>query len=125
MRTGNLLWFATDQSGTTDLRNEQDVHRMLEQLFQTYPGLAGPGQEGGLRATMRWLLALVFAAMAAAPAAADAAVGAEPFSSGAVAKPASEQEQRTWSQAEELQEILVGGGVDLRRPGADRLRRRV
>ncbi len=39
MRTGNLLWFASDQSGTTDLRNEQDVHRMLEQMFQTYPGL--------------------------------------------------------------------------------------
>ena len=47
MRTGNLLWFATDQSGTTDLRNEQDVHRMLEQMFQTYPGLVPQGKKAG------------------------------------------------------------------------------
>ena len=40
MRTGDLLWFATDQSGTTDLRNEQDMHRLLEGMFGTYPGLA-------------------------------------------------------------------------------------
>ena len=60
---------------------------------------------------MRWLLVLVLAAMAGVPAGAVAAVGAEPFSSGAVAKPANEQEQRTWSQAEELHEILLSGGV--------------
>jgi hypothetical protein len=47
MRTGNLLWFGTDQSGTTDLRNEQDVHRMLEQMFQTYPGLAPQAKKAG------------------------------------------------------------------------------
>jgi hypothetical protein len=47
MRTGNLLWFATDQSGTTDLRNEQDVQRMLEQMFQTYPGLVAQGKKAG------------------------------------------------------------------------------
>lgn len=60
---------------------------------------------------MAWLLALVLAATAALPAGACAAVGAEPFSSGAAAKPADEQEQRTWSQAEELQEILKNGDV--------------
>ncbi len=60
---------------------------------------------------MRWLPALVLVAMAAAPAAAVAAGGAEPFSSGAVAKPASEEEQRTWSQAAELREILLSSGV--------------
>jgi hypothetical protein len=47
MRTGNLLWFATDQSGTTDLRNEQDVQRMLEQMFLTYPGLVAQGKKAG------------------------------------------------------------------------------
>jgi len=47
MRTGNLLWFATDQSGTTDLRNELDVQRMLEQMFQTYPGLVPQAKKGG------------------------------------------------------------------------------
>jgi hypothetical protein len=45
MRTGNLLWFATDQSGTTDLRNEQDMHRLLDQMFETYPGLAAQGKK--------------------------------------------------------------------------------
>jgi hypothetical protein len=40
LRTGDLLWFGTDQSGNADLRNEQDIKRMLEGLFQTYPGLA-------------------------------------------------------------------------------------
>ena len=40
MRSGNLLWFGTEQSGATDLRNEQDVRRLLEGLFRTYPGLA-------------------------------------------------------------------------------------
>lgn len=47
MRTGSLLWFGTDQSGTTDLRNEKDLHRMLEQMFQTYPGLAPPAKKAG------------------------------------------------------------------------------
>ena len=40
MRTGNLLWFGTDQSSATDFRNERDLHQMLERMFQTYPGLA-------------------------------------------------------------------------------------
>jgi predicted Zn-dependent protease len=60
---------------------------------------------------MRWLLALVLAVTAATPAPAVAAVGVEPFSSGAVAKPANEEEQRTWSQAAELHEILLSSGV--------------
>ncbi len=47
MRTGNLLWFATDQSGTTDLRNELDLHRMLQQMFQTYPGLVPQPKKAG------------------------------------------------------------------------------
>jgi len=47
MRTGNLLWFASDQSATTDLRNEQDVQRILEQMFQTYPGLVPPAKKAG------------------------------------------------------------------------------
>jgi predicted Zn-dependent protease len=54
-------------------------------------------------------LALVIALVV--PGAALAAVGAEPFSSGTVARPASEEEQRTWSQAEELHEIIVRSGV--------------
>jgi beta-barrel assembly-enhancing protease len=60
---------------------------------------------------MAWLLAFMLAAMAALPAGAVAAVGAEPFSSGAVAQPASEEEQRTWSEAEELHEIILNSGV--------------
>lgn len=40
MRSGDLLWFGTDQGQATDLRNEADVRRMLEGLFRTYPGLA-------------------------------------------------------------------------------------
>jgi hypothetical protein len=40
LRSGDLLWFGTDRSGGTDFRNEQDLHRMLDGLFQTYPGVA-------------------------------------------------------------------------------------
>jgi len=60
---------------------------------------------------MRWLPALMLVMTAVAPAAAAAAVGVEPFSSGAVARPQSEEEQRGWSQAAELREALLGGGV--------------
>jgi len=47
MRTGNLLWFGTDQSGTTDFRNERDLHEMLDRMFQTYPGLAPREEKAG------------------------------------------------------------------------------
>jgi hypothetical protein len=46
LRTGDLLWFGTDQSQATDLRNESDLKKMLDGLFQTYPGLT-PAQESG------------------------------------------------------------------------------
>jgi hypothetical protein len=47
LRTGDLLWFGTDQSqGADDLRNEADVKRMLDGLFQTFPGLA-PAHKSG------------------------------------------------------------------------------
>ena len=45
------------------------------------------------------------------PAGVHAAVGAEPFTSGSVAKPASEEERRAWDQAAELREIIARGGV--------------
>jgi predicted Zn-dependent protease len=45
------------------------------------------------------------------PGAALAAVGAEPFTSGTVARPASEEELRAWSQAEELHDIIVRSGL--------------
>jgi hypothetical protein len=38
LRSGNVIWFGTDQSGGTDFRNEADIRRMLDGLFQTYPG---------------------------------------------------------------------------------------
>jgi len=47
MRTGDLLWFGTDQGQATDLRNEADVRRMLEGLFRTYPGLAPTAKPAG------------------------------------------------------------------------------
>lgn len=47
MRTGNLLWFGTDQSSTTDFRNERDLHDMLDRMFQTYPGLAPQNRRAG------------------------------------------------------------------------------
>ena len=40
LRSGDLLWFGTDQSGGTDFRNEADIRKMLDGLFQTYPGIA-------------------------------------------------------------------------------------
>jgi hypothetical protein len=46
LRTGNLLWYGTDQSQSTDLRNEADVQRMLDGLFKTYPGLAPAAKPG-------------------------------------------------------------------------------
>ena len=60
---------------------------------------------------MRWVFALVLVLTAAVPAVGRAAVGAEPFSSGAVARPQNEEEQRGWSQAAELREALLSGGV--------------
>ena len=45
------------------------------------------------------------------PGAALAAVGAEPFTSGTVARPASEEELRAWGQAEELHDIIVRSGL--------------
>jgi hypothetical protein len=47
MRTGNLLWFGTDQSSATDFRNERDLHDMLDRMFQTYPGLAPQDAQAG------------------------------------------------------------------------------
>jgi hypothetical protein len=46
LRTGDLLWFGTDQSQATDLRNAPDVKGMLDGLFKTYPGLA-PAHKSG------------------------------------------------------------------------------
>jgi hypothetical protein len=60
---------------------------------------------------MRRLLALALLTVLLLPAATFAAVGAEPFTSGAVARPASEEEQRAWSEAEELHDIIVRSGV--------------
>ncbi len=40
LRTGNVLWFGTDQSGNTNFRNEADLRNMLEKLFDSYPGIA-------------------------------------------------------------------------------------
>jgi predicted Zn-dependent protease len=60
---------------------------------------------------MRRLLALALLTVLLLPAAALAAVGAEPFTSGTVARPASEEEQRAWSEAEELHEIIIRSGV--------------
>jgi hypothetical protein len=40
LRTGHLLWFGTDRSGTTNFRNEADLRKMLEGLFDSYPGIA-------------------------------------------------------------------------------------
>jgi hypothetical protein len=47
MRTGNLLWFGTDQSSATDFRNERDLHQMLDRMFQTYPGVAPAEEKAG------------------------------------------------------------------------------
>ena len=38
LRTGNLLWFATSRGQNNDLRQEQQVHAVLEKLFTGYPG---------------------------------------------------------------------------------------
>ncbi len=40
LRTGDLLWFGTDQSGNTNFQNEADLRNMLEGLFDNYPGIA-------------------------------------------------------------------------------------
>ena len=40
LRTGDLLWFGTDQSGSTNFQNEADLRNMIEGLFNTYPGIA-------------------------------------------------------------------------------------
>lgn len=45
MHTGHLLWLKTDHSGTIDFRNEQDLHRVLDRMFQTYPGVAAAGKK--------------------------------------------------------------------------------
>jgi hypothetical protein len=44
LRSGDLLWFGTDHSGGTDFRNEADLHRMLDGLFQSYPGMPAAGK---------------------------------------------------------------------------------
>jgi hypothetical protein len=38
LRTGDLLWFGTDQSGVADFRDEKELRKMLDGLFQAYPG---------------------------------------------------------------------------------------
>jgi hypothetical protein len=40
LRSGDLLWFGTDQSGSTNFQNEADLRSMIEGLFNTYPGIA-------------------------------------------------------------------------------------
>ena len=45
LRSGDLLWFGTDRGGASDFRNEQDLHRMLDGLFQSYPGMV-PAKAG-------------------------------------------------------------------------------
>ena len=60
---------------------------------------------------MRQLLALALLTVLLLPVATLAAVGAEPFTSGTVARPASEEEQRAWSEADELHDIIVRSGV--------------
>ena len=38
LRSGNLLWFATNRGQTDDLRQEQQVRAVLDKLFIDYPG---------------------------------------------------------------------------------------
>ena len=38
LRSGNLLWFATNRGQTDDLRQEQQVRAVLDKLFTGYPG---------------------------------------------------------------------------------------
>ncbi|HKQ23040.1 MAG TPA: hypothetical protein VJT81_01180 [Burkholderiales bacterium] len=38
LRSGNLLWFATNRGQTDDLRQEQQVRAVLDKLFTDYPG---------------------------------------------------------------------------------------
>jgi len=40
LRTGNLLWFATNRSQGNDLREEDEVQSVLTGLFESYPGAA-------------------------------------------------------------------------------------
>lgn len=40
LRTGDLLWFDTEQSGSVNLRDKQAVKAMLDRMFATYPGAA-------------------------------------------------------------------------------------
>jgi len=41
LRTGDLLWFDTEQSGAVSLRDKQAVKNMLDAMFATYPGAPG------------------------------------------------------------------------------------
>lgn len=41
LRTGNLLWFDTEQSGSASLRDKQAVKNMLDKMFASYPGAPG------------------------------------------------------------------------------------
>jgi len=41
LRTGDLLWFDTEQSGSVSLRDEQAVKNMLDKMFASYPGAPG------------------------------------------------------------------------------------
>jgi len=44
LRTGDLLWFDTQQSPNIDLRNEPDVRKAMDAIFQTHPGSTPPAQ---------------------------------------------------------------------------------
>lgn len=44
LRTGNLIWYGTDQAGNTDFRSEADLRGMIEKLFNDYPGI-GPAPQ--------------------------------------------------------------------------------
>ena len=40
LRTGNLLWFATNRGQSSDLREEKQVQAVLDGLFDSYPDAA-------------------------------------------------------------------------------------
>ena len=44
LRTGDLLWFDTQQSQNIDLRNEPDMRKAMDAIFQTHPGSTPPAQ---------------------------------------------------------------------------------
>jgi predicted Zn-dependent protease len=61
-------------------------------------------------------IALALAAAVVLPPAALAAAGAEAFTSGSAAKPATEEEARTWSEAKDLRHIIVQSGLVYKDP---------